>query len=353
MRPTRNSVDFYRELAEKPHRFDFFPALRHIECLHPTMPRIGSALRPADEPVRLGQNAELIFAPTTISAFEFPQAGGAPRMAVRFMGLLGPNGALPLHLTEYIRERELHEGDKTLTRFLDLLHHRVLTLFYRAWAQAQPVVNLDRPRQDRFAIYVGANFGLGTERVRARPLAPAHAPAENAGCGQVSDFAKLFFSGHLVRQVRNREGLAATLAAYFRVPVRIEEFVGHWLSLPDSERTRLGDASAALGAGAVLGGRVWDRQHKIRVHLGPLSLQQYESFLPGGIAIGRLLVWLRQYLCFELQWDARLLLAADQVPKTQLGRTGHLGWTTWLGKRRSAQPAADLCLDPERLLREP
>jgi len=350
MRPTRDPLNFFRELAENPQRFDFFPALRRIECLHPNAPRIGSALKPADEPLRLGQNAELIFAPTTIGAFELSQTGGPPRMAVRFLGLLGPNGALPLHLTEYIRERDLHEGDKTLTRFLDLLHHRILTLFYRAWAQAQPVVNLDRPRQDRFAIYVGANFGVGTERVRVRPAVDASSVKDTVGYERISDFAKLFFAGHLARQVRNRDGLTATLSAYFRVPVHVEEFAGHWLQLPQSERTRLGDASAALGAGAVLGGRVWDRQHKIRVHLGPLSLQQYEGFLPGGVAIGKLLGWLRQFLGFELQWDTRLLLAPDQVPKTMLGQYGRLGWTTWLGKRRSSTPAADLSLDPERLL---
>lgn len=385
---TPDSLRLCRALAEQPYRFDFFQALRRIECLHAELPRIGSALKPRDEPLRLGQSAELSFAPAAIATFTLSDGGGAPRMAVRFFGLLGPNGPLPLHLTEYVRERELHEGDKTLVRFLDIFHHRLLTLFYRAWAQAQPVVNLDRPRQDRFALYIGAGFGIGTPRLQSHP--PTFAAAKKAidkainnktdnvtdekliaekssaiavsvdatanarinravASGAVADFAKLFFAGQLVRQVRNRDGLAALLDAYFRVPVCIEEFVGHWLQLPVRERTRLSTASAALGRGAVVGARVWDRQHKIRIRLGPLTLAQYESFLPGGSALFKLLIWLRQYLCFELAWDTRLVLAHDEVPQMQLGGYGRLGWSTWLGKRQSTVAAADLLLDPERL----
>jgi type VI secretion system protein ImpH len=155
--------------------------------------------------------------------------------------------------------------------------------------------------------------------------------------------------------VRNRDGIAALLASYFRVGVVIEEFVGHWLHLPDRDQTRLcaghaGGPAAQLGIGVVLGARVWDRQHKFRVRLGPLTLAQYESFLPGGRALGRLVDWIRQYFCFELEWDVRLVLAHDDVPKARLGQFGRLGWTMWLGVRPAASDAGDLMLDAERLV---
>ena len=124
-------------------------------------PRWGDALRPVDEPVRLGQDPDLSFAPAPLASFELGQDGAPPRLQVRLFGLLGPNGPLPLHLTEYARERLRHAGDPTLSRFLDLFHHRFLALFYRAWAQAQPHVNRDRPNDDRFAVYVGAFVGHG------------------------------------------------------------------------------------------------------------------------------------------------------------------------------------------------
>ena len=336
MREPADHLSFYRALEEKPYQYDFFQALRRIECLFPKMPRIGQALRPADEPVRLGQEPALSFAPSTITSFKLADGVALPRMEVRFFGMLGPNGPLPLHLTEFARGRSIHAGDQTLVRFLDLFHHRFMSLFYRAWAQAQPTVSLDRPHEDRFSYYAGSLFGLGEKSLRERDA--------------VNDFAKLYFSGLLARHVRNRDGLVALLTGYFRLPVKVEEFTGHWMQLQESERTRLGRDGALLGNGAVLGRRVWDCQHKFRICLGPLDLSQYESFLPGGSALVKLVAWVRQYLCFELEWDVRLVLKHDQVPKTRLGKFGRLGWTTWLGEARRTVDVADLTLDAERLL---
>ena len=331
---------FFASLAAEPYRYDFFHVLRRFECLFADKPRIGQALRPRDEPVRLSQEPSLSFAPATLSAFHVSdERSGFPRMEVRFFGLLGPNGPLPTHLTEYARARLLHSNDHTFARFLDIMHHRFLALFYRAWAQAQPTVSLDRPREDRVAAYVGALFGLGAPAVRNRDSVP--------------DLAKLFYSGLLARHVRNADGLAQLLADFFRVPVRIEQFVGHWMHVAADDYTRIGTPTAALGRGAILGARVWDRQHKFRIALGPLTLPQYESFLPDGSAIGKIVAWVRQYLSFELEWDMRLSLRRAEVPRTELGHYGRLGWTTWLGKRapRKRDPA-DLKLAPERFARK-
>ena len=107
------------------------------------------------------------------------RAPDAPRLGVRFFGLLGPQGPMPLHFTEYVRERLRFRGDATPARFLDVFHHRLLTLFYRAWAQAQPAVHHDRPDDDRFAAWLGASCGEGT-RARRRPL-PARRSLFQAG----------------------------------------------------------------------------------------------------------------------------------------------------------------------------
>jgi type VI secretion system protein ImpH len=224
-------------------------------------------------------------------------------------------------------------GDPTLSRFLDIFHHRFLTLFYRAWAQAQPHVNHDRPAEDRFAYYVGAFIGLSPEALRDRDALP--------------DLAKFFHAGALIRHTRNAEGLRAILQHFFRVPVGIEEFVGHWMVLETSERTHLGHDGATLGSAAVAGGQIWDRQSKFRVHLGPLSISQYEAFLPGGALIQKLVDWVRLYLCFELEWDVRLILRKDEVPPLRLGQSGRLGWTSWLGRRQVATDAGDLCFNAE------
>jgi type VI secretion system protein ImpH len=336
MRDPAHHLTFFQSLEEKPYQYDFYQALRRIECLFPQLPRLGQALRPVDEAVRLAQEPAMTFAPSALTSFTRPADAPAPRLEVRFFGLLGPNGPLPMHLTEFVRSRSTHAGDHTLARFLDIFHHRFLALFYRAWAQAQPTVSLDRPEEDRFSFYVGSLVGLGEASMRRRDA--------------VDDHAKLFFSGLLARHVRNRDGLVALLSGYFRVPVNVEEYTGHWMALREEDRTRLGAGGAGLGSGAVLGRRVWDRQHKICVVIGPLSLAQFEGFLPGGSALPRLVAWMRQYLCFELEWDVRLVLERTQVPRFRLGGFGRLGWTTWVGKYRHLADADDLTLDPERLL---
>jgi type VI secretion system protein ImpH len=327
-----DAVKFFAALAEAPYRYDFYQTLRRLECLFDSKPRWGSASRPADEPVRLGQDPDLSFSPASLASFTPAGDTSPPRLQVRLFGLLGPNGPLPIHMTEYVRERLRHAGDPTLSRFLDLLHHRFIAMFYRAWAQAQPHVSRDRPEEDRFAAYLGALFGISTATLRERDAVP--------------DAAKLFHAGTLIRQVRNADGLAAILNDFFRVPVQIREFIGHWLDLSVRDRTYLAHG-AMLGAGAVLGAQVWDRQAKFRIVIGPLTLSQYESFLPGGSQLRQFVAWVRNYLCFELEWDVQLVLKASEVPGMRLGKAGKLGWTTWLGTRTASGDAPDLCLDAE------
>ena len=124
----------WRHLHERPYDFDLFQALRRIEGAHPHLPRLGAALRPQDEPVRFTQEPALNFAPAPISQTQ-PSHAGVTRLVQRVFGFLGPNGALPIHMTEYVRERSMHHADPTMQRFLDMLLHRFGLLFYRAWTR--------------------------------------------------------------------------------------------------------------------------------------------------------------------------------------------------------------------------
>ncbi len=330
-------AQLFDDIAREPWAHDFFAVLRRIDALWPDEARLGTALRPGAEPVRLGQDPELDCAPAAVMSFD-ARDSGPPRMGVRFFGLFGPMGPLPLHLTEYTRDRLRHHGDATLARFADVFHHRLLLLFYRAWAQGQPTVQADRASDDQFAKWVSALFGQAPQALR-------HADA-------VPDAAKRYVSGHLARPTRNPESIAKVLRQYFGVPLRVESHVGHWLPLREADRSRLGSPGArhgaALGVSAVAGAKVWDRQYKIRLHLGPLTLAQYRQFLPGQRALVELRDWMRQLLGFEMLWDLRLVLKASEVPALRLGRDAALGRSTWLGRKGPPADRGDLYLNPSR-----
>lgn len=330
-------TQFFDELARAPWAHDFFAALRRIDALWPDEARLGTALRPNAEPVRLGQDPEMDFAPAGVMSFE-TGASGRPRMGVRFFGLFGPMGPLPLHLTEYARDRLRNHGDATMARFADVFHHRMLLLFYRAWAQAQPAVQADRDSDDQFAKWVSALFGQAPQALR-------HAD-------HVPDRAKRHVAGHLARATRNPESIEKVLSQYFKVPVRVEPNVGHWLPLRQSDRTRLGSPgnrrSAPLGVSAVAGGKVWDRQFKLRLHMGPLTYAQYLSFQPGEASLVELTDWMHQLVGFELQWDLQLALSAQEAPRTMIGFHAALGRNTWLDSRGPPRERASQRINPSR-----
>ena len=276
------------------------------------------------------------FAPAELAALEQSVAGRAPRLQVYFLGLLGPNGPLPLHLTEYARDRTRNAADPTFARFLDIFHHRMLALLYRAWAQAQPAVSFDRPDQDRFGTYLASLSGNAMAACQARDAMP--------------DLAKRHYAGHLSCQTRHPQGLESILRQLLGLPVRIEEFVGRWLVLPADCRLRLGETpdTGALGATTTLGARVWDHQSKFRVRVGPVRLTDYLSLLPGNATLALVKSAVRNYTGDALEWELNPVLAAAEVPRLRLGAGQRLGWTTWLTSGPLGRDGDDLKLDPNR-----
>lgn len=327
------AVELELALEKEPHKFSFFEALRRLEAVHPERPRFGESNRATDDPVRLTQEPSLAFAPSTLHAFERSKGGRAPRLSSLFLGLFGPNGPLPLHLTEYARQR-IRENDTTFAHFVDIFHHRILSLFYRAWARVQPVVQYDRPKDDRFLMYVGSLCGLGMESLQDRDEMPHH--------------GKLHYAGLLGCKSKSADGLSLLLSGFFQVPADVEQFVGRWLELPTENRTRLGadPAVSTLGSTVILGSRTWECHQKFRVILGPMKLADYRRLLPGTKSIRRLVSLVRNYVGDELTWDVRLILDKDEVPRMKLGTEQRLGWTTWLTTGPKEEHADALLVNP-------
>ncbi|QPK63336.1 type VI secretion system baseplate subunit TssG [Methylomonas sp. LL1] len=338
------------ELEQAAYRFDFFETLRLFEALNPDKPRLGTGVKASDDAVRFSQEPELLFPASALSSY-VPGNSGTPRLAVNFFGLFGPNGPLPLHLTEYARERLRTHRDATMVRFADVFHHRMISLFYRAWANARPTVSYDRPESDRFGFYVGSLLGISGENFRHRDA--------------LDDRAKLFYSGHFSAQTKCPDGLQAIIHDILSVKVKVEEFIGEWMEIQPSDHSRLGYSPelATLGQSMLLGAFVWGCQHKFRIVLGPLKLTQYLALLPGAIELAKLAAIVRNYIGDELVWDAQLILKKQEVPaelalgvprepdSSSMNGDARLGWSMWLGPRPSPLDADDLTLNPFFALR--
>lgn len=310
------------QLEAAAQRFTLFAALRAVERGAPAVPRLGEARKAADEPVRVFQVPHMHFAPVDVAHVG---RTGQDRLLIEqyAFGVFGPNGALPLHLTEYADARDRQAGDSTFKDFVNHFQHRLACLFYRAWANADPCASHDRPASDAFRLYLGALVGLGP---------PA---ARDADC--VLDQAKLARVGLLAPPARSAEALEQLLAEYFGLPVQIVPFAPEWLRIPPDGLCRLGGAAAhaTLGTGATLGAATYQRQHRFEIRIGPVRIGRFVSFLPGSRGLEQLVALVRLHTNDEWSWQVRLLLEPEEVPALRLGDSGWLGWASWLGRPQS------------------
>ncbi|MEA3178495.1 MAG: type secretion system protein ImpH [Gammaproteobacteria bacterium] len=318
------------DLHDQPERYTLFAALRKIEQAHRDRPRLGESRKAADDPVRISQRPHLYFAASDIAAFASADTP-VPRVEQHGFGIFGPNGALPLHLTEMAYSREHQADDPALSDFVNAFQHRFTSLFYRAWADSDPCASFDRPGEDDFRLYVGALMGLG--------------PAAAQNRDSVLDYAKLARVGLFAPQNRSAEALQQILSEYFELPVEIIPFVGAWLDISVDARCRIGvePQHATLGLGATLGNMTWQCQSRFEIALGPLGVADFVNFLPGARGLTQLKSLVRLYTNEEWSWQTRLLLEPDQIPPMRLGEGGWLGWTSWLGAR--AQVARDAVIE--------
>ncbi len=303
------------QMKSEPWRFDFYHVLRQLERAHFNSPKIGDSAARRDEYVDLGQDPFLEFPASNLSAVD--EQNGRLRILVKFLGLLGPQGALPLATTDESLGWLLMRDD-AFPRFLDLLNNRFLQLFFRAWSDARPIGQHDRPSADRFIAYIGSVIGIGTAPHRSLDTIP--------------DMAKLAHAGLIAPKAKCAARLIGFLRGLFKVRVEVDEFVGSWLVFDPDQCSSLGRKHAGLGKDLSLGSSVFSVEDKIRVRLFVKDFAQYEQFLPTETSTlsEPLADAVFFYIGDELDWEVELAIPSGAVQPMRLGQSGRLGWTGWL-----------------------
>ncbi|MNE02563.1 hypothetical protein D3C80_950420 [compost metagenome] len=305
--------------------------MRQIEGAYPQAPRLGTAQHLHEDPIRLGQQVSLAFQPAMIDGWRL-QEGKAARLQVNFFGLTGANGPMPLHFSEQLLSLQVNHNDSAAAHFLDVFHHRLLTLLYRSWAMARPVVCADRPVQDRFSDYI-AVFSPG--EISSLPR------------------AERYYASQLVDQRRSANGLQSVVAELLRVPVTVQSLVGRRAPLELGQRVCLGGRheSSQLGIATLLGKNSWNIQHSFILRLGPLSWPDYQRLLPSADYLLPLYQLVEIYVGKNFQWSVELLLSPLQAPTFRLSSRHPLGQATWLAVSNNPQVDRRWRFTPARLFK--
>ncbi len=315
-----------------PHyKLDFFQAVRKLEGCYPEKPSVGNSLRPDDDVVRFAQKVSVSFATSTISDADMA-SDFVPHLIVNFMGLLGPNGPMPLHITEKIMNMVRNNNDDSLKSFLDIFNNRMIALFYKAWSVSRPAI-LYGSKDDRFGLYISSIAGIAGSSFRCRDT--------------VSDDYKRYYAARLSNPVKNPQGLTAFIEDYLGFAVGVKEFVGQWLEIQKGDicLTGLLSDSSCLGRASVLGKRVWSCQSGIEVKIGPVDSESYEMFFPGQKYYLNAVDLIKNYCGNEYSVSLRIVLRGRDISGVKLGRTARLGYSSWLNKRSGfTEDAGDLLL---------
>lgn len=333
-----------QQLLDEPYRFKFFQAVRLLELwLKGRQKSVGNTLA---EHIRFQNSVSLSFPASEIESLELsqsvPKAEPAPAEAMAlgefdtiaitpaFMGFLGCNGALPAHYSERIAEHMLYERDKGPKAFFDALSNRSVALFYQAWRKYRLEFKYESEKQDSFLPLLLALAGMGEKASQRRLFFEQ---------GGIFDHTLGFYAAALRQRPASAAYMQQVLAEYFSLPVRIEQFIGGWYQIPGPQQTLLGNGSSALGFNTLAGTRVWQRNLKMRIQIGPLNGEEFERFIPGGQAAKALEDLLTLFTSYTLCYEIRLVLAKEEVKPMYLDNDRfnqpRLGWGSFLSTKQS------------------
>ena len=346
----RTDPSLEETLFERGYEFEFFQAARLLARIFHERKGVGGTARPGEEFARFGtfvnggdfKQSQLAMAFPASAVHDISRhkdLSEPARMIVAFMGLTGTQGVLPLWYTEQLLESKAAK-DNALAAFLDLFNHRLVSLFYRAWAKHRPAVlyevastrdeGPDALTQDLFAL-----LGMGTHGLRGRL--------------GIDDESLLLYAGLIAQRPHSAAAVRGILHDYFSIPVEIDQCIGSWYELEDVDRCYLSGESERnqLGVGSFIGDEVWDQQARFRIRVGALDLKRFKQYLPDGSAMGKLISLTRYLVGQAMVFDVQIFLRAEEVPYFRLDDEGfrseehgllppvksdsvRLGWMGWL-----------------------
>jgi type VI secretion system protein ImpH len=311
-----------------------------LERLTSSAVRVGGDGPPEEEAIRFRHDPSLVFSAGDVSQVrlvprtsEWGEEKAGPKhtfeVVTTFLGLTGSSSPLPGYMVEEIAQED---PDRPLRRqFLDLFHHRLLSLLYRALSRYAPEAETTRAGDDVWSRRVLALSGLDTYE---------RGPSVGLSVAQLMRLAPL-----LSTRARTSRTLELALTDVLRevlgeARVTVRQFAGSWVDVEPEQRMMLGRLNSHLGRTSMLGGRLFDRAGKFIIGISPLDGATYHRLLPEGdlSPLVREVVTLvvRDPLECALELGVREdVLGAFQL---KMEAPARLGRNTYLGGRHAAVP---------------
>ncbi len=312
---------------------DFFRLIRRLELSLPGVSQIGRDGPSVNEAVRIRPEASFRFQPGAIAKIEESTDSKFPFvMTITFFGLYGRNGTLPWHYTSRIIHQvrpslsDIRYSGSGLREFLDILNHRYASFFYRAGIKYRWPLVYRQHGEDEVTGNLIAFTGLKTLHTRNQFGIPDTALLRYAGLFTIPNSAS---------------SLTSLLSDFLNTTVKISQFEGEWLEIDKSDRNKIGhrNETCCLGRSFTIGRRIFSRQHKFRIVIGPVSYEQFTDLLPGQKKFRELTMLVRMRSGITLKSEYALKVDRQTVPHAALGRkSAGLGRNFFLLSRNKQGP---------------
>lgn len=316
-------------LAARARNVGFFEAVRIIEEHSPGTVPVGHQGPVAKEAVRFNAHLSLAFPASDVVGIEIGRAADGRLhclLTQSFLGLYGPASPLGPFLTE-----RLMAQDNVLTQgFLDLINHRLTSLFYRVHAKHHPAQSSTE----------GARF-------IARLL---QLTGLEGGTASLAGTRLLAFAGVIGNGGASGESIAAVVSAWLDgAPTVVEPCLPRWTTLPAEACTRLGAGGISgiggiggiggkrLGRDSLAGTRIRNRTTAFGLTIGPVSAAAAAALAPGGARHDELRGLLERMNPDLLDCVVDLRVNGSDLPGTRLGSPRAAG--AGLGARLGGRPA--------------
>ncbi|MBX2807121.1 MAG: type VI secretion system baseplate subunit TssG [Cellvibrionaceae bacterium] len=330
-----SAIDLNNRFDGLPEKDDFFTVVHylqrivrhHEETSEDPIHSIGEDLNPKQERFRFHSKNTLGFEVDDVQrVIDEGTHQERYNFSVSFFGLLGATGVLPKHYTRIALEQIKH-SDTTLTDFIGMFEHRLISLYYRAWKKYKHAAQIE---------------------LSETPLSDDISQSLMRLVGSYDQHSlPIFYSGHYTKVNRPLMNLQKMISELVQAKITIKPMTGQWLPINPKDRCLIGinGRHHQLGSGLVLGRRYWDLQSKITIAIADLSMDQYLELLPGKQKSQGLHYAIHTYVPIHISVAVEFKINANTKDVKPIGQGLQLSHNAWLMSTPKSQLVSRYQLD--------